>query len=81
MVESHSHGRTVGAVEDYPLERLEDPCGDRKVPNVPRPPKYPLSTTNLYENKDGKEVPKMDLIRKHLMIEGQIAKECLIRIL
>ena len=53
MVESHSHGRTVGAVEDYPLERLGDPCEDRKVPNVPRPPKYPMSATNLYENKDG----------------------------
>ena len=29
----------------------------------------------------GKEVPKMDLIRKHLMIEGQIDKTCLVRIL
>lgn len=26
-------------------------------------------------------MPKMDLIRKHLMIEGQIEKDCLVRIL
>ena len=29
----------------------------------------------------GKTVPKLDLIRKHLMIEGQIEKDCLVRIL
>ena len=29
----------------------------------------------------GKEVPKMDLIRKHLMIEGVVDKTCLVRIL
>ena len=26
-------------------------------------------------------MPKMDLIRKHLMIEGHISKECLVKIL
>ena len=55
MVESHTHHhRTVASAEDYPLPRLEDPCGDRKVPDVPRPPKYPMSIENLYETKDGK---------------------------
>ena len=29
----------------------------------------------------GKTVPKMDLIRKHLMIEGHIKKDCLVRII
>ena len=29
----------------------------------------------------GKTVPKLDLVRKHLMIEGQIEKDCLVRIL
>ena len=29
----------------------------------------------------GKTAPKLDLVRKHLMIEGQIEKECLVRIL
>jgi len=29
----------------------------------------------------GKSVPKMDLVRKHLMIEGHIQKDCLVRIL
>ena len=106
MVEHHSHQRHVASAEDYPLERLGDPCNDRKVPNVPRPPKYPMTSANLFEERDGKfiadfqydekflcshylplffavgrEVPKMDLIRKHLMIEGQIEKQCLVRIL
>ena len=48
------HHRTVGSAEDYPLERLEDPCGDRRVPDVPRPPKYPMYISNLFEQKDGK---------------------------
>lgn len=35
----------------------------------------------LYFFVIGRTVPKMELIRKHLMIEGQIEKQCLIRIL
>jgi|Transcript_13357 serine/threonine-protein phosphatase 2B catalytic subunit len=81
MVEHHHHTRTVASAEDYPLERLEDPCNDRKMRDVPRPPRYPMTVANLYETRDGKEVPKMDLIRKHLMIEGHIEKDCLTRIL
>jgi hypothetical protein len=30
---------------------------------------------------DGKKVPNFDLIRKHLMIEGHITKEALVRLL
>lgn len=40
-----------------------------------------MNVTNLYQTVDGKTAPKMDLIRKHLMIEGHIDKECLVRIL
>jgi len=40
-----------------------------------------MSAKDLYHVKDGREVPNFDLIRKHLMIEGHITKECLIRIL
>jgi len=77
----HHHVRTVASVDDYPLDRLLDPCNDRKVPEVPKPPRYDLSSENLYHTVDGKTVPKMDLIRKHLMLEGHIQKDCLVRIL
>jgi len=40
-----------------------------------------MSIANLYHTVDGKTVPKLDLIRKHLMIEGHIEKECLVKIL
>lgn len=75
------HVRTVASAEDYPLERLQDPLNDRPMPDVPKPPRYPMNIQNLYHTVDGKTVPKMDLIRKHLMIEGHIEKECLVRIL
>ena len=60
MVESggnthHSHHvRTVASAEDYPLERLADPCNDRVKTDVPRPPRYPMNIANLYEKQDGK---------------------------
>ena len=51
----HSHHvRTVASAEDYPLERLSDPCNDRAKADVPRPPRYPMNIANLYEKKDGK---------------------------
>lgn len=78
---SHHHVRTVASAEDYPLDRLLDPCNDRKVPDVARPPRYPLNAEQCYHTVDGKSVPKMDLVRKHLMIEGHIQKDCLVRIL
>lgn len=57
MVESgHSHShhvRTVASAEDYPLERLQDPCQDRKAKDVPTPPRYPMSIANLYHTVDG----------------------------
>ena len=40
-----------------------------------------LSLTHLYSCLIGKTVPKMDLIRKHLMIEGHVEKECLVKII
>ena len=45
----HHHVRTVASAEDYPLERLLDPISDRKVPDVPRPPRYPMSIANLFK--------------------------------
>lgn len=50
----HSHHvRTVASAEDYPLERLQDPCNDRTMADVPRPPRYPMSIQNLYHTVDG----------------------------
>ena len=49
----HHHVRTVASVDDYPLDRLLDPCNDRKVPEVPKPPRYDLSSENLYHTVDG----------------------------
>lgn len=41
-----------------------------------------MSIENLFKaNAEEKMVPDMNLIRKHLMIEGHIQKECLVRIL
>ena len=60
MVESghsHHHVRTVASAEDYPLERLLDPCNDRKCPDVPRPPRYPMNIENLFVTVDGKQWP------------------------
>ena len=35
----------------------------------------------VFVSNVGKTAPKMDLMRKHLMIEGHIDKECLVKIL
>ena len=50
---SHHHVRTVASAEDYPLDRLQDPCQDRKAKDVPTPPRYPMSIANLYQTVDG----------------------------
>ncbi len=47
----HHHVRTIASAENYPLERLADPCNDRRVPDVPRPPRHPMSIENLYGGK------------------------------
>jgi hypothetical protein len=47
------HVRTVASAEDYPLERLQDPLNDRPMPDVPKPPRYPMNIQNLYHTVDG----------------------------
>jgi hypothetical protein len=74
------------------VERLLDPLHDRQVKDVPKPPRFPMKSSELFIEKgnfsssnsclaEGRWVPNFDLIRKHLMIEGLITKECLVRIL
>jgi hypothetical protein len=49
---------------------------------VATPPKYPLTEDKLFKRReDGRVTPDMKLIRQHLIIEGQIHKELLNRIL
>ena len=53
----HHHGhhvRTIASAEDYPLERLADPCNDRPCKDVPTPPRRPMTIENLYHTVDGK---------------------------
>jgi len=54
----------MGEIESYPLERLADPLENRRKPEIPLPPKWPLTEADLYERKEnGKEVPKIGLMR------------------
>ena len=34
--------------DDYPLERMLDPCSDRVMKDVPAPPRYPLTYKQLF---------------------------------
>ena len=45
----------INNFEEYPLELLEDPLDDRRVPSVSKPPKWALTEANLYEMKNGKQ--------------------------
>ena len=33
------------------VERILDPCNDRQVKDVPKPPRFPLSAKDLYIDK------------------------------
>ena len=48
------HVRTVASAEDYPLDRMLDPCNDRVMGDVARPPRYPMTNQNLFDTVDGK---------------------------
>lgn len=68
------------------MESLEDPLGDRVMKNVPPIARDPLTKEELYgsgtPNATGSgKIPNMDLLRKHLLREGHIAKPELIEIL
>ena len=49
----HHHVRTLASAEDYPLDRMLDPCNDRPVPTVPKPPRYEMTSENLFHTVDG----------------------------
>ena len=47
MVESTKQEKSK-VDDDYPLERMLDPCTDRVMKEVPLPPRYPLTYKQLF---------------------------------
>ena len=71
-----------------------DPLKDRVVKSVPKPPRFPLGKNDLFKTNGkktliillmtyvGKNIlPDSPLLRKHLLIEGTVTKECLMHLL
>lgn len=69
-----------------------DPCNDRKIKSVPKPPRFPLQKNDLFKPKGmqftsslshlGKQlIPDVVMLRKHLLVEGTVTKECLMHLL
>jgi len=57
------------------MDDLIDPLGDRVMKNVPPIARHPLSKEKLWtKNSKGQEVPDMDVLRQHLLREGQLKK-------
>ena len=52
MVES-SKPTATDKEGDYPFEKLLDPCGDRHMKDVPRPPRYPLTYEQMFSVDKG----------------------------
>ena len=52
MVES-SKPTAKDADSDYPFEKLQDPCGDRHMKDVARPPRYPLTYEQMFTVEKG----------------------------
>ena len=47
MVESTKKEKSA-VDDDYPLDRMLDPCTDRVMKEVPLPPRYPLTYKQLF---------------------------------
>ena len=47
MVESTKQEKSK-VDDDYPLERMLDPCSDRVMKDVPKPPRYPMTYKQLF---------------------------------
>ena len=79
MVEEVSKGQHV-----LESDRLPDPCNDRAVPSVPRPPNRFLSIDRVFPvGKDGQRSTdiNIDLIEEYLYEGGLISKECLLEMI
>lgn len=74
MVESKKKEAKAVVQAVHPFA-LKDPKGDRKCPDVPRPPAIPLKIEQAF-TKDDKHgnTPDMKEIRDHLNLEGTIDK-------
>ena len=63
-------------------ERLPDPCNDRVMTEVTRPPIIPLSTERVFPGgaNCANEDMNLELVKNYLFEGGKISKECLIEI-
>jgi serine/threonine-protein phosphatase 2B catalytic subunit len=59
------------------MEKLKDPCNDRQVKSVPLPPAHPLDSDSLFHH----EKPDLKVVREHLLGEGMVTKNALIKLL
>jgi hypothetical protein len=49
---SHKKDEIKAASDALPdLERIQDPYNDRPMKDVPKPPRYPMSSKELYHEK------------------------------
>ena len=65
-------------------ERLLDPCNDRVVSEVPRPPQKFLSIDRVFPGDEAgnrNEAPDPELIKTYLSEGGRISKECLLELI
>jgi len=63
---------------------LIDPLGDRVMKNVPPLSRFPLKRDQLWHNSpksNNREVPNLELLRKHLLREGRLEKKELIELI
>lgn len=72
MVEKKKEAKAV--VQTVHPFALKDPKGDRKCPDVPRPPAIPLSIEQAFKKEKTGDTPDMGEIRSHLNLEGTIDK-------
>ena len=66
------------------MDDLLDPLGDRVMKNVPPLSRHPLTREQLWHNSpksNNREVPNLDVLRKHLLREGRLNKKELIEMI
>lgn len=59
------------------MEALKDPCNDRQISSVPIPPAKPLSSEVMFKGN----VPNLSVIRQHLLKEGSVGKQELMKLI
>jgi len=63
------------------MDDLSDPCGDRVMKDVPPIARWPLKTADYWHKSsksNNRNVPNLDVLRKHLLREGHLDKPDLV---